>query len=174
MAGKIDYDRGVMIKADATSGVKVFMYLDAPGVYLNIYGTPVSESLAKAAGYDTERFSKMKLKKEMVQNAIQAIEADVAVSDDFTPKTIATAAGFKLQVANPFGGHIVLSPDDDRLTPYVMPKEAAMSLLRQLAPGIPVDEVKEGGDDNPEVRADDDKETPKAPSRPRARSFADA
>lgn len=170
MPSNIDYDRGCIIKMDQNTGIKVFMYVDDPGVYLSKYGTPVAEDLARAAGFDVERLAKAHAKKVMVSDAIKAIEADAQLADGFEPRVVAKAGPFHLIAANPFGGHVVEAVDGTRLTPFAMPKEQALALIQKLAPTAVVEEVKEG-DDNPEVT---EATEPEQPKRPRARSFADA
>ncbi len=131
----IDYNRGVQIQTHRT-GVDVYMYIDTPGVYLNAYGTPVSEQLAKEAGYDVERYSRAKLAKDLVAKAKAEIEAQIAGTAGFVQKVIVSAAGFEVVQVNDYGGHIVRSPDGQVLTPFAMPLEGAKALLGGLAPGV--------------------------------------
>lgn len=54
----INYNRGVMIRDHGSLGVKVYMYLDDPGLYLNVHGKPIAETLAKQAGFDVVEYRK--------------------------------------------------------------------------------------------------------------------
>ncbi len=132
----IDYDRGVQIQTHR-SGVDVYMYIDDPGVYLNAYGTPVSEQLAKEAGYDTERWSRQKLAKDLIAKAKSEIEAQISGTSGFVQKVVLSAGGFDVVAVNDYGGHVVKAPDGQVLTPYAMPFEACKALLSGVAPGVP-------------------------------------
>ena len=137
MARKIDYDRGVIISQHKASGMDVFMYVDTPGVYLNAFGTPVSDQLAKEAGYDVEKFGKDKLKRERMAKAMTAIEAELAIADEVGKKNvIEEKGGFKI-VDLGVGRHYVEDAEGNRLNSIPLPVEQARVLLAQLVVDVP-------------------------------------
>lgn len=134
---KIDYDRGVIISQHKASGMDVFMYVDTPGVYLNAFGAPVSDQLAKEAGYDVEKFGKDKLKRERMAKAMTAIEAELAIADEVGKKNVVEEkGGFKI-VDMGVGRHYVEDPDGNRLNSVPLPVEQARVLLTQLVVDVP-------------------------------------
>ena len=61
----IDLNRGVSIRGcDKPTCFQVFMYKDEPGVYLNVYGNPVSDEIAEEAGFNVKELGKAKALKE--------------------------------------------------------------------------------------------------------------
>ena len=128
----IDYNRGVT-KRIHPSGVEVYMYNDAPGVFLNAYGNEVDEKLAGAAGYDVVRLGRDRLKQERMSQAMTAIEQELATADDIIEVEIAERKGFKI-VGIGLGRFNVLDPDGGVLTPHPTSEEMAYLLLDQMAP----------------------------------------
>lgn len=112
---KIDLDRGVMQKA--YEAIDVYMYIDDPGVYLNAYATPVTEAIARAAGFDVEKYAKLRQRKLLLQKAQAQIEAQLALEPD-EETVIEEVKGFKLvdiglgrvQIRDPEGGFLLNSP----------------------------------------------------------------
>ena len=51
MGDAIDLNRGVTIKSDPSTGARIFMYKDEPGVFLNAHGAVVAASLAARCGF---------------------------------------------------------------------------------------------------------------------------
>lgn len=133
----IDYDRGVIIKTHNASGMDVYMYADTPGVFLNAFGTEVDEKLAKEAGYDVDRLSREKVKRERIAAAAQMIEQELALADKEGQKEVVVErAGFKV-IDIGLGRHFVEDPDGNRLTVHALPLEQAKTLLDQLTPSTP-------------------------------------
>lgn len=133
MPNNISYKRGVFIKTEALSGIDVFMYVDTPGVYLNAYGTEVSEELAKQAGFDVEKYGKEKLKRERMAAAMTAIEQELQLADEQEHKVVAEKGGFKVKDLG-LGRAIVEDPDGNKLVPTPIPVEQAKLLLKKLVP----------------------------------------
>lgn len=83
---KIDLDRGVQIR-NSIHGIAVYMYYDDPGVYLNAHGDPVSEDLAREAGYDIARLAREKTRRDAVKKAMGEINEQFSyVGDDEVTK----------------------------------------------------------------------------------------
>lgn len=162
---KIDYNRGVMINSHR-SGVDVYMYVDEPGVYLNAFAAEVSEQFAKEAGFDVETYGKARRKREMMAQAMQLIEDELA--DDNDPKVIEDRDGFKL-VQLGLDRYVVEDPDGQRLTPTPLGNLLARKVLDGLKPKVkeakePAKEAKgNAAPVNPNKEAKGQPFDPKAP-----------
>lgn len=130
----IDYDRGVEKHVVPVTKVKVFMYLDRPGEFINAFGTEVDDELARAAGFDVDKWRKVKLKRERMAEAQRFIENELDLEYEVEEQNIVQEAeGFKL-VRIGEGGYIVLDPDGNKLVPLPLPKASAEGLFKQLVP----------------------------------------
>lgn len=116
MPKHIDYDRGVLIRTNPTLGMDVFMYADDPGVYLNAAGKQVPPATAKAAGYDIDRWAKLRKKKLAMQSFAKQLDATDLQDKEGTSRTvIADRDGFQL-VEMTLGRAQIMSPDGDAIT----------------------------------------------------------
>lgn len=124
---KIDYERGytpgrpgvggVIIRTNPTLNMDVYMYLDDPGVYLNVYGKPVPPALAAEAGFDIGRWEKARKKKQaflVFKSEQEAIEA--ADESEDARKVVAESDGFSL-IELPLGRGTIIGPDGGFLFP---------------------------------------------------------
>lgn len=128
---KIDYDRGVIINTHRT-GMDVFMYADDPGIYLSAHSLPVSEEIAKEAGYDTEKLGKERLRKERRLAAMEAIDKDLEDVKDMGEKIIKEDEGFKL-VHIGLERYVVRDPEDNQLNKGVLTQVQGEKLLTSMA-----------------------------------------
>lgn len=136
--GSIDYDRGVIINTHQLSGMDVFMYIDDPGKYLTAHSVAVSETIAKEAGYDVEKFSKDRVKKSRKEQALELIDAELADDKDVREEVVGERNGFKL-VTTGLGRHHVVDPDGNRVNPMPMAEESAKKLFNGMAgPAAPI------------------------------------
>src|SRR4051812_3762451 len=78
---RIDLDRGVMQRFHP-QGMKISMYIDSPGVYLTENSEPVAVELAEAAGFDTKKHAKDKIKQEKTAAFKAQLERDMASEED--------------------------------------------------------------------------------------------
>lgn len=134
MSSKIDLNRGVHCTRDRLTGMYIYMYIDTPGVYLSEHGTPVSEVLAKAAGFDTAKYAKERLRRERSAefNSKLAAELDMLEHED-DEKVVYTVGGWKvIEVGAGFAS--VKDPDGNRVTAAPIPVEAAKGLLDKIVP----------------------------------------
>lgn len=134
---KIDYDRGVTKKLHPT-GVAVYMYADEPGVYRNAFGTIVSDELAEQAGYDLKQLGKLRLKRERMAAAMEAINAELE-SGEIERIVVEERDGFQL-VDIGYDRFNVEDPDGNVLNPVPLTKVQAKPLFDKLAPQ-PVEEA---------------------------------
>jgi hypothetical protein len=128
----IDYDRGAVIKQEPNSGMDVFMYVDAPGEYLNAHGTVVPDTLARQAGYDIDRLAKEKLKNERKALAASLIDNEFQNTGE-AQEIIDIRDGWRL-VGIGHGQYLVRDPDDNILNKNPLPMEAAQKLVSLMAP----------------------------------------
>lgn len=127
---KIDYNRGVVKRIHGASGVSVYMYKDDPGVFLNQHGGPVDEALAEAAGFDVERFTKERTRKDRLAEAERLINEELGLSKG--RKVVETRAGYSL-VDVGAAGFVIEDPDGLVLTPAPVSDEVAKSVFTQMA-----------------------------------------
>lgn len=126
--GNIDYDRGVIIVNHARTGMDIFMYADDPGKFLNAHSAPVSDELAKEAGFDVEKLAKERLKKARKEQAYQMIDAELSSDSDVKSEVVEEKNGFKL-LNTGAGRHHVEDPDGNRLSSFPLSLEDAQRLL---------------------------------------------
>lgn len=60
---ELDVNRGVVIRFHPM-GIKVAMYRDEPGVFIDVNGNELSRDVARAAGYDVDRLLRERAKAE--------------------------------------------------------------------------------------------------------------
>lgn len=132
MADKvIDYDRGVIINVHST-GMDVFMYVDAPGKFLTAHGKEVPDAVAKEAGYDVEKLAKERLRLDRKATASALIDKELADDKNLEEKDLKEKNGFRL-VSLGLGRHNVKDPDGNILNALPLPKESASKLFAAMA-----------------------------------------
>ena len=156
----IDENRPTIIRFVPDLGMEIYMYKDDPGVFLNAYGTPVHPDLARKAGYDVDKYLKVKQRRDLMSQAASEIERRLALeaSQPGSRNVIKERDGFRLvQIGN--GRCVVEDPDGTVLTGNaVINLEAASSLFEVLVPqkvvpdevplqeAVPAGELPGGGD----------------------------
>lgn len=130
--GNVDYDRGVIIINHAKTGMDIFMYVDDPGKFLNAHSAPVSDELAKEAGFDVDKLSKERIKKERKQQAMQLIDAELSSDNDVREEVVEERNEYKI-VATGAGRHHVVDPEQNRLSSFPLSLEDAKKLLNGMA-----------------------------------------
>jgi hypothetical protein len=155
----IDVTRGVEIRRDRSTGVRVYMYINEPGVYLNAFGKPLAESFANKAGFPTERYSRMRNAREKIADFTRKMQHEMDVSSLTENREVVVARGGYTVYAMPYGNAIVTSDEGDNLTPTPIAQASALELLEALAP-TPVAETKI----KPEPAKLDDDDKPAAPA----------
>lgn len=134
MTNPIDLNRGVTIKTDPSTGARVVMYKDQPGVFLNAHGTEVADTLASRCGFPVKDLLRERRKREAMarsaaeiedeyeeQKAVKTKEKVLAESDD----------GYKC-VQKPFGRCWVMGPDDKAINDRPLTKEEALHLFKTI------------------------------------------
>ncbi len=148
--GEIDLNRGVTIKTDPSTGARICMYKDQPGVFLNAHGAVVAETLAARCGFPVKDLMRQRRKSEALATAAVQIEAEF--EEQMAVKTKdkvlrETKDGYKA-IQRPFGRCWVYGPDDKALNDKPLTKEEALHLLKVI------NETPEGdegaGPDTPE------------------------
>ena len=97
-SGPIDLDRGVNIKQSFLSPTRVLMYKDNPGEYFDDNGTPVSDAVAAAAGFDVAALGRIKFlsdKKSQFQAEIDA-ELKKAAGNMLEEVVVSSETGFSM------------------------------------------------------------------------------
>jgi hypothetical protein len=110
----------------------VYMYPDDPGNYLNAFGAPVPEEIAKGAGFPVDVLKAEKTKRERIAHALDVINREIeGITQE--RKVVEEVGGFKILDVG-LGRHVVEDPDGNMLTPQPLPLEAAQVLVGQMAP----------------------------------------
>lgn len=132
----IDVNRGVEIRKERASGIKVYMYINEPGVYLNEHGKPMTEEFAERAGFEVGTHAKQKLKRERMAEFMSKLEIELELANSTEEeKILVQRGGFKV-VAKPLGhADVVEIETGDRMNPDApLNEQEAMMLLEALAP----------------------------------------
>jgi hypothetical protein len=136
MASKfaINLDRGVLIRSVQDTGMDVYMYRDDPGVYLTAIGNEVPEKIAEQAGFNVDRFRRLRNRKLGMARAAELLDEETALADNESQRTaVYDKDGFKV-ILYGLGRHIVEDPDGNNLTPgAALSLEAATRLADALA-----------------------------------------
>ena len=88
MPGAIDYNRGIVNRKDAMSGIAVISYNDQPGLYVNERNEPVSDDLARAAGHDVDFGLRDKRRAELQAESNTKIEKQLREEDEKINETL--------------------------------------------------------------------------------------
>lgn len=78
----IDLNRGVSKRVHQATGIQVVMYKDAPGVYYDTVGNPVSAELASQAGFQVSEEILQKQKNDKMAKAMKEIESEYEGNSD--------------------------------------------------------------------------------------------
>ena len=148
---EIDLNRGVTIKTHP-SGVQLYMYKDAPGVYLTAHGIEAPQKLAKEAGFDVDKLRKALVKKERMAQALEAVEQEFSAPES-SHKVVAEKDGFSVMAIG-FGKHNLIDPDDNKINPRPLTKQEAMALLDTFTGEKPKDDAKDAEVDKPKEKLD--------------------
>lgn len=125
----INRARGCIIRIHP-AGMRVIMYHDSPGVFVDERGESVTQKVAAAAGYDVQRLAKQKRKQEKLHR-LQA-ELDREFSDQEDAIARAMSSDGKLTVKATGGGQYAIFNNDTRVTTHALNKKEAETLLEQL------------------------------------------
>ncbi len=156
---EIDLNRGVNIKTDPSSGASVYMYKDAPGVFLNAHGHMVADSLAARCGFLVKELKKQREKREALERATAEIEAEFESEKATKSEKVIKESedGYKI-VQFAFGRCWVMGPDGDKLHPKPLTKQEAHHFFKVIRDTPTPEEETTGADAeaNPEEKGDKD------------------
>ncbi len=152
----IDRNRGVTIRTDISTGAQVYMYKDLPGVFLNAFGTPVSDKIARSSGFDVKSLTHERDKRAAMRDSMEKIEAEYEQQNSAGHrKVIEQDHGFKL-IQFPFGRHSVEDPEGNILNTKSLTGQEGKAFLRDMVDALaPNAEVVE---DEPAKEADKEPE----------------
>lgn len=97
----LDLNRGVMTKIHPT-GIRVNMYLDDPGTYLDDRGEPLDPKLAEGAGFDLERDKIEKMKKIKMAQYKAMLEEEYMTAENRLASEMSKRSNFDVR---PLGGN---------------------------------------------------------------------
>ena len=134
MPDAIDLNRGVTIKTDPSTGARVVMYKDQPGVFLNAHGAPVADTLAARCGFPVKDLVRERRKREAMTRATAEIEEQF--EEQMAVKTkdkvlVESDDGYKA-IQQPFGRCWVYGPDGKAINDRPLTKEEALHLFKVI------------------------------------------
>ena len=151
----IDRDRGCVLRIHP-AGFRVGMYHDAPGEYFNEKGQPVSDEVARRAGFETDMMRKRREKQRRMAEFQRKLDAEFSgVEERFDRAVDGGGEGVFIQYERS-GMYSVRTPDG-RLTPNDTDRDAAIELYESITgkaySGTPANEPKgqgklNGGDES--------------------------
>ncbi len=157
---EIDVNRGVNIKTDPSTGARVYMYKDTPGVFLNDHGHEVADSLASRCGFPIKELKKQREKREALSRATAEIEAEFEAdqASQKSEKVIKESEdGYKI-VQFAFGRCWVFGPDGDKLHPKPLTKQEAHHLFKVIRDTTVTKAEPEGADAKANPKSEGDKD----------------
>lgn len=134
MTNPIDLNRGVTIKTDPSTGARVIMYKDQPGVFLNAHGAEVADTLAARCGFPVKDLLRERRKREAIKQSATEIEAEYEEQKAIKTKEKVLAEsddGYKC-VQKAFGRCWVMGPDDKAINDRPLTKEEALHLFKTI------------------------------------------
>lgn len=135
--GPIDMDRGVMYCTHGPSGMVIYMYIDTPGEYFDAHTQPVPETLAKDAGFNTEKYAKQRKRNAEMAKVMKVLDSEMAIDD--SRQIHAEKNGYRLISLE--SGLAYVETDEGRLTPTPIPLGTAVIIFNKL---VGEDEAKTG------------------------------
>lgn len=129
----IDVTRGVEIRRDRSTGVRVYMYVDEPGVYLNAFGKPIAEAFAAKAGFPVDQYARQRIAREKISDFTKKLQHDMEVASLTEDREEITKRGGYVVYRMPFGNAVVVSEEGENLTDRPIAEAQAMELLEALA-----------------------------------------
>lgn len=141
---KIDVNRGVMMMQHRASGIKIYMYMDDPGLFYDAHGNKVTDKIAKEAGFDTYELTKKRMLKEKMAEAYDRIAAELETANEGEKKVLKERNGFRL-MEETLGRASIQDMEGNTLTNGPKALEEAKIIFDTLA-GEPEDEPEEAPD----------------------------
>ncbi len=134
MENPIDLNRGVTIKTDPSTGARIYMYKDEPGVFLNAHGAVVVETLAARCGFQVKDLMRERRKREALERSAREIEAEFEekMAVKTKDKVLEESADGYRAVQQPFGRCWVYGPDDKPINDRPLTKEEALHLFKTI------------------------------------------
>ena len=128
MAG-VDFDRGVQIRVHH-GGARICMYIDDPGVFLDINGGPVSDKMASEAGYPVEDLKIEAKKRTALDQAKADIERQFSAQDEDANRVAEAAVLGPLEVRHlARGSYAIFSSEGEQVTRASLTKKQAEALV---------------------------------------------
>lgn len=160
----IDRDRGCILRIHP-AGFRVGMYHDAPGDYFNEKGEPVSDEVARRAGFETEKMRKRKEKQRRMAEFQKKLDAEFGGLEQRFDEAV-DKGGKGVFIRFERDGEYSVRTETGRLTPNDTDLDTAIELYESITgkayKGTPVDEPEggstrlKGGDDGDEPNGEEE------------------
>jgi hypothetical protein len=133
----LDINRGCYIRFHPSGNMKVAMYMDNPGVYMDESGNPLDERFARDSGFDVDKDRREKLKLDRLAAYKAKLEADMASEEDTIAGMLTNKGDYDVRHIGG-GQYAVFDKDGKKLTKVAMTK-ADVELLVGAVPTDPND-----------------------------------
>lgn len=136
----IQRSRGCIIRTHRKGGFRVVMYHDQPGDYFDERGLPLSDDVAKAAGYDVVKYAREKEKLSKLSTYKRVLDAEYASAEEAIAQAMSDGDNV---VARHVGGgqYLLFDPDGNKLLKKPVNREEAALLIGEFGT------FDEGGED---------------------------
>lgn len=124
----------------APGGISVHMYWGEPGVYYGDHGLELPEQMGKAAGFDTEKYKRERLKREALGKATVAIDLEYAT---MSVREVELERDAYRLVHVGEGRYNIEYEDGTLMNPQPLTKDIALRVFEQLSPApLPPEKAK--------------------------------
>lgn len=134
---EIDVDRGVVSRLHRETGVRVYMYYDAPGYYYDEHSNSLAEAFAEQAGFPIKEHAKERFKREKMKEFMAKVDQSLAEAEEAQDKEVLAEKGNYKVLAMAYGTAIVVDENGQRITPLPVAMAQAKGLLDALVPSEP-------------------------------------
>ena len=137
----IDLNRGVTMKTDIESSIRVCMYKDDPGNFFDMNGGVLPPSFAKKANFDIKVLEKEKRYNKALGDAREALDHEYS---GIAEQEILIESGPFKAIACAYG-HADIFRDGEKMNTVAIKAKEAIDLVKQLSkqPEDTVEEVTE-------------------------------
>lgn len=125
----VDLNRGVTMKKEPESGIRVCMYKDQPGVFLDMKGGILPESFAKKAGFDIKELDKQKKYNKALAGARDALNEEYS---GIAEQEVLIEQGSFKAIAAAYG-HADIFRDGEKMNTVAIKAKEAVELVKQLS-----------------------------------------
>lgn len=144
----IDADRGITRRKHPT-GIYVIAYNDVPGVYYDDRGVPISQKLAREAGFNVERDLRLQQKNNLLEQRRKELEAQFAEDEAKLVQSVNDDSDDLEIRALEAGGYAVFRDGASITASSVLTYDQAVSLVENMRNEAAEDDAPAAADQGP-------------------------